>query len=88
MYKQKIQQDFQDFADSIIWSNDDGSLRYIGVGNMADWWLKKIAELLQENIEFVAKMPPYKKVNNHDRLVYEEALSDIRSHLQSQLEEL
>ena len=77
MYKQKIQQEWKKF-------NGD----QVGDEVNFNWWLKKIAELLQENIEFVAKMPPYKKVNNHDRLVYEEALSDIRSHLQSQLEEL
>lgn len=37
MWKDKLREDFQEFADSIIWSNDDGSEKYIGVGNMADW---------------------------------------------------
>lgn len=27
-------------------------------------------------VEVVMELPPYRKVNNHDRLVYEEALSD------------
>lgn len=40
-YKE-LREEFQKFADSIVWSNDDGSEKYIGVGNMADWWIKKI----------------------------------------------
>ena len=39
--KQKIREEFQDFADSIVWSNDAGDEKYIGVGNMADWWLER-----------------------------------------------
>lgn len=35
----KIREEFQKFADSIIWSNDDGTEKYIGVGNMANWWI-------------------------------------------------
>jgi len=42
MNEQQLREEFQNFADSIIWSNDDGSEKYIGVGNMADWWIKKI----------------------------------------------
>lgn len=45
----KIREEFQKFADSIIWQNDDGSEKYIGVGNMADWWIDKIKSILQYN---------------------------------------
>ena len=44
----KLIEEFQNFADSILWSNDDGSEKYIGVGNMADWWLEKIHQALAE----------------------------------------
>jgi len=44
----KLIEEFQNFADSIVWSNDDGSEKYIGVGNMADWWLDKIHQALAE----------------------------------------
>ena len=40
---ERIREEFQKFADSIVWSNDDGSEKYIGVGNMADWWIDKMA---------------------------------------------
>lgn len=50
-WEEKIRQEFQDFADGIIWSNDDGSEKYIGVGNMADWWIDKIQKIHQEVIE-------------------------------------
>ena len=44
----ELREEFQNFADSIVWSNDDGSEKYIGVGNMADWWLKKIHQAVAE----------------------------------------
>jgi len=47
----KLIEEFQNFADSIVWSNDDGSEKYIGVGNMADWWLDKIHQALAEERE-------------------------------------
>jgi len=47
----KLIEEFQNFADSILWSNDDGSEKYIGVGNMADWWLPKIHQAKQEGYE-------------------------------------
>lgn len=40
----RLRKEFQEFADNIIWSNDDGSEKYIGVGNMADWWLDKTSQ--------------------------------------------
>jgi len=46
--EKELREEFQNFADCIIWSNDDGSEKYIGVGNMADWWIKKIDLLLRE----------------------------------------
>jgi len=47
----ELREEFQNFADSIVWSNDDGSEKYIGVGNMADWWLKKIHQAIAEERE-------------------------------------
>jgi len=49
----KLIEEFQNFADSIVWSNDDGSEKYIGVGNMADWWLDKIHQAIAEERESV-----------------------------------
>lgn len=47
-WEEKLRQDFQDFADSIVWSNDEGDEKYIGVGNMADWWIDKAKEIEKE----------------------------------------
>jgi hypothetical protein len=44
-WENRIREDFQKFADSIVWQNDVGDEKYIGVGNMADWWIKKIGEV-------------------------------------------
>lgn len=43
----RLREQFQEFADGIVWSNDDGSEKYIGVGNMADWWLNKFSTELE-----------------------------------------
>jgi len=51
----KLIEEFQNFADSIVWSNDDGSEKYIGVGNMADWWLDKIHQAIAEERVRVGK---------------------------------
>jgi len=51
MNEQQLREEFQKFADSIIWSNDDGSEKYIGVGNVADWWIEKIAQAIAEERE-------------------------------------
>jgi len=53
--EKELREEFQNFADSIPWSNDDGSEKYIGVGNMADWWLKKIQQAVAEERESVIK---------------------------------
>lgn len=44
----QLREEFQKFADSIVWQNDDGSEKYIGVGNMADWWIDKINKLIKK----------------------------------------
>lgn len=65
--QKSIREDFQDFADSILWSNDDGSEKYIAVGNMADWWLSKYTQLLQtieSEIEGEKKEVPKRKESN------------------------
>ena len=49
----KLIEEFQNFAGSILWSNDDGSEKYIGVGNMADWWIEKIHQAIAEERERV-----------------------------------
>jgi len=51
--EKELREEFQNFADSIIWSNTDGSEKYIGVGNMADWWIKKITQTIAEERERV-----------------------------------
>ena len=53
--EEELRKEFQDFADGIIWSNDDGSEKYIGVGNMADWWISRINSIRQEIIEKAIK---------------------------------
>jgi len=53
--EKELREEFQNFADSIIWSNNDGSEKYIGVGNMADWWVKKIDLLLKSKQEEIEK---------------------------------
>ena len=58
MNEQQLREEFQKFADSIIWSNDDGSEKYIGVGNVADWWIEKIAQTLAEDRERVRENLP------------------------------
>jgi hypothetical protein len=37
-----FRKEFQEFADGIMWSNDDGSEKYIAVGSMCDWLLDKV----------------------------------------------
>jgi len=59
----KLIEEFQKFADSILWSNDDGSEKYIGVGNMADWWLPKIHQAEQEVLKKVRG--EIKKLDNY-----------------------
>lgn len=58
-WEEGLRQEFQDFADSIIWSNDEGDEKYIGVGNMADWWVEKIkiieSQAYQRAVEEVGK---------------------------------
>jgi len=54
--EKELREEFQNFADSIIWSNNDGSEKYIGVGNMADWWIKKIDSLLKSKQEEIEKV--------------------------------
>lgn len=44
-WESKLRDKFQDFADSIVWSNDTGDEKYIGVGNMCDWWIKEMSQL-------------------------------------------
>lgn len=41
-WEESLREEFQNFADSIIWQNDDGTEKYIAVGNMFDWWLEKL----------------------------------------------
>ena len=55
-WEKDLRAEFQKFADSIVWSNDDGSEKYIGVGNMADWWLDKIQSAKQETAEEVIRV--------------------------------
>jgi len=45
--EENLRKEFQEFADSILWSNDSGDEKYIGVGNMADWWINKIKQLMK-----------------------------------------
>lgn len=58
--EKQLRKDFQDFADSIIWTNDTGDEKYIGVGNMADWWIDKfstsITKLLEERTEEIRQV--------------------------------
>ncbi len=51
--EKELREEFQKFADSIVWSNNDGSEKYIGVGNMADWWMEKIHQAVAEERERV-----------------------------------
>lgn len=44
---------FQDFADSIVWQNDDGTEKYIAVGNMFDWWIDEFSQALEREREAV-----------------------------------
>ena len=53
--QEKLREEFQEFADSIIWSNDDGSEKYIGVGNMADWWISRFDSYLASKRKEIKK---------------------------------
>lgn len=58
-----LRKDFQDFADSIIWSNDAGDEKYIGVGNMADWWVDKLSQALDtQRKDIVGSLKKLKQV--------------------------
>jgi len=85
--EKELREEFQNFADRIIWSNDDGSEKYIGVGNMADWWIKKIESLLkskQEEIEEamdrMKKVHKFKVTEVEDiaKENYNQALDDLK----------
>lgn len=56
--ERETREKFQQFADGILWSNDDGSEKYIGIGNMADWWIEtdrlsliKVMKALEKELE-------------------------------------
>src|SRR3989304_9962331 len=54
--EKEIRDKFQTFADSIIWSNDDGSEKYLGVGNMADYWIDIIKAREKRLLKEVGKV--------------------------------
>jgi len=79
----KLIEEFQNFADSIVWSNDDGSEKYIGVGNMADWWLDKIHQAIAEERESVRAVIE-KLIEGNDAGLWgcRESFDKLRSSLQ------
>ena len=94
MNEQKLREDFQKFADSILWSNDDGSEKYIGIGNMADWWIDKIHQALaEERARVVGEIEKRRKEVHHfpdsysetlkykEDVGYNQALDDLLSSL-------
>ena len=65
--ERETREKFQQFADGILWSNDDGSEKYIGIGNMADWWIEtdrlsliKVMKALEKELEGEIRQKPYK----------------------------
>jgi len=82
--KESLRKEFQDFADSIIWSNDDGSEKYIGIGNMFDWWWNKFSQALKEQrLELEEKIEKSKYVFDRPK---EDYLPEVYKHLKSKNE--
>lgn len=74
----KIREEFQKFADSIIWSNDDGTEKYIGVGNMANWWI----DVIKQRDEKMVKEIENSAVNTPEQV--SELNKDLPNTLQEQ----
>ena len=94
VWAEGIRKEFQEFADSIIWSNDAGDEKYIGVGNMADWWIDKYTSLhlkeIEEEIKELEGIPvkfPQFESDEYDR-GYSDALSLIISKKKAEAEGL
>jgi hypothetical protein len=41
LQEQKIREEWQKFAESQVWKSDDDGTAFMGVGNIADWWLSR-----------------------------------------------
>ena len=67
-WESKLKEKFQDFADSIVWSNDNGDEKYIGVGNMCDWWIKEMSQLELDTIARCQKEERERAANLVDKL--------------------
>lgn len=50
MDEQKIRDDWQKFVESQIWEGENEYTKNIPVGNVADWWIKKINKLYGKRI--------------------------------------
>lgn len=43
----RIRDEWDKFVESQVWQGEDEFTKNMGVGNVADWWLQKITELLK-----------------------------------------
>lgn len=84
--KEQLRKEFQDFADSIVWQNDDGTEKYIGVGNMFDWWMDRINVLFASKREKIAGLKKSEGQQIVDSItvaqnwanpVYNQAITDV-----------
>lgn len=48
---EKLKEEWQQFVESQVWQGEDEFTKNMGVGNVADWWLSKIDELLKQQRE-------------------------------------
>lgn len=57
----RIREEWTKFVESQVWQGEDEFTKNMGVGNVADWWLEKIAELLKSQRDnLVEKIEKYK----------------------------
>lgn len=43
----KLRKDFQKFIDNGVWQGEDEYTKNFGVGNVADWWIKRIKTVIK-----------------------------------------
>ena len=90
-YTEKLRERLQEFADSIVWSNDVGDEKYLGVGNMADWIVTQHTQFVEEleraidanvvDMDIFEDDPP--KIRERLAEVYNKALEDIKHHIKN-----
>ncbi len=47
MNEEKIRREFQEYIEAGVWQGEDEYTKNFAVGNIADWWIQKIKEVIK-----------------------------------------